>query len=124
MDSSGVQSAPAGVALLPGYDTAHGSVSQAEQSKVQGAADQIHQLVSGDQGTLGTSRNGHMQQVQSILQNLSPAERDAVVSKLSDGDLKAMTSGIDHGGVFGAQGLSAGQKTDLLNTFASMIGFP
>lgn len=107
---------------LPGYDGTPGASSPQEQGKVQAAVDRIHGLVSADQGLLGTDRNAHLHEVQGLLKQLSPAERDAVVSKLSSGDLRGLREAVDHGGLLGAQGLSQDGKTDLYNSLAGSLG--
>lgn len=82
------------------------------------AADRIRGLTRDD-GFLGTSRNGNMHEVRDTLHALRPEERNAAVSKLSDADLEALADDVNSGGVFGAQGLSADEKRDLFNDFAT-----
>jgi hypothetical protein len=102
---------------LPGYDGVQGPANPQETSKINGAVAQIHQDLGG-QGFLGHDRNSHMQNAADTLKSLSPAERNAVVSKLSDSDLKSLAGNMDHGGFAGMQGLSSDQKTDLFNSLA------
>jgi len=78
---------------------------------------QIHKLVN-DQGFLWTSRNDHLHQVNKLLQGLSPADADQVLSKLSADDLKKWAGEVNSSGIFGADGLSGGEKKDLFNLFA------
>jgi len=78
---------------------------------------QIHKLVN-DQGFLWTSRNDHLHQVNKLLQGLSPADADQVLSKLSADDLKKWAGEVNSSGIFGAEGLSGGEKKDLFNLFA------
>lgn len=103
---------------VPGYDGVSGVPSPQEASKIDAAAAHIHSTLSGSQGLLGTSRNANLKDVQATLHGLSAPERDAVVSKLSDGDLKTLAQSSDHGGVLGAQGLSAGEKADMYRDLA------
>ena len=84
---------------------------------VDQAAQKIHSLVSDD-GFLGTSRNDHMHEINKLLKQFSASDVDAIVGKLSDGDLKGWASDINSGGIFGAQGLSGGEKRDLFNEMA------
>src|SRR5262245_60615628 len=84
---------------------------------VDQAAQKIHQLV-GDQGFLGHDRNDHMHQVRDLLKQYSAGDEDKIVSKLSDSDLQSLAGNVNHGGIFGMQGLSGGEKQDLFNDFA------
>ncbi|MCK9688119.1 hypothetical protein [Scleromatobacter humisilvae] len=84
---------------------------------VDQAAGKIHQLV-GDEGFLGTSRNDNMQSVRKLLGQFGPADEDKIVAKLSDADLKKLAGNVNHGGIFGAQGLDGGEKKDLFNGLA------
>ena len=74
--------------------------AQVNTNRVDDAVNKIRGL-TGDDGFLGTSRNDHMHDVADTLGGLSPAERNAVVSKLSDGDLKGLAEDFNAGGVFG-----------------------
>ncbi|MBX7483497.1 hypothetical protein [Qipengyuania qiaonensis] len=76
------------------------------------AANDIRQLTQ-DNGLLGTSRNGQMQEVRDILDGLSPADRNIAISQLSDADLQALADDVNAGGILGAQGLSADEKRDM-----------
>jgi hypothetical protein len=78
---------------------------------------QIHKLVN-EQGFLSTSRNDHLHQVNKLLQGLSAADADQVLSKLSGDDLKKWADEVNSSGIFGADGLSGGEKKDLFNLFA------
>jgi len=78
---------------------------------------QIHKLVN-DEGFLWTSRNDHLHQVNKLLQGLSSADADQVLSKLSADDLKKWAGEVNSNGIFGADGLSGGEKKDLFNLFA------
>ena len=84
---------------------------------VDQAAQKIHSLVSDD-GFFGTSRNDHMHEINKLLKQFSASDVDAIVGKLSDGDLKGWASDINSGGIFGAQGLSGDEKRDLFNEMA------
>ena len=84
---------------------------------VDQAAQKIHSLVNSD-GFLGTSRNDHMHEINKLLKQFSGADVDKIVGKLSDNDLKGWASDINSGGIFGAQGLSGGEKRDLFNEMA------
>lgn len=105
---------------LPGYDGAMGPASPAETTKVDAAVSQIHHDLS-DQGFLGHDRNDHMHDIVNVLNGLSPQERDAVISQLSDSDLKSFGGNADHGGIAGLQGLDSGEKQDLFNTLATSL---
>lgn len=121
--SSTASAPPPPAARLPGYDGAAGPASPAEKSKVDTAVGQIlHDL--SDQGFVGHDRNDHMRDVAKTLNALTPAERDAVVSQLSDADLKSLAGNVDHGGIGGIQGLSSGEKKDLFNSFAGSLSGP
>ena len=91
---------------------------QVNTNRVDDAVNKIRDL-TGDDGFLGTGRNDHMHEVADTLGGLSPAERNAVVSKLSDGDLKGLAEDFNAGGVFGHQGLSADEKRDVFNDLAN-----
>ncbi|WP_184717834.1 hypothetical protein [Caulobacter sp.] len=86
--------------------------------KVDTAVSQVQDLTRED-GLLGTSRNANMQSVADTIGDLSPAELDATVSKLSDADLKGLAEDINAGGVLGAQGLTADEKHDVFNDLAA-----
>src|ERR1700761_8573674 len=104
----------------PGGIVAAGNAQPRERSmtlSVDQAASQIHQLVS-DEGFLGTSRNDNMHAVRKLLGQFNAGDEDKLVSKLSDADLKKLAGNVNHGGIFGAQGLSGGEKTDLFNGLA------
>lgn len=91
--------------------------------KVDNAVSQIQDLTRED-GLLGTSRNANMHSVADTIGDLSPAELDATVSKLSDADLKGLAEDINAGGVLGAQGLSADEKRDVFNDLAAGLSGP
>ena len=84
---------------------------------VDQAAQKIHSLVNDD-GFLGTSRNDHMHEINALLKQFSGADVDKIVGKLSDSDLSGWASDINSGGIWGAQGLSGGEKRDLFNEMA------
>jgi hypothetical protein len=77
----------------------------------------IHTLVN-DEGLFGMAHNDHLHQISDLLKHLSPAEADQVLSKLGSDDLKKWASEVNGSGIFGAQGLSQGEKKDLFNLFA------
>lgn len=87
---------------------------------VDQAASRIHDLVRDD-GFLGTSRNEHLHQVNDILKQFQPADVAKIVGKLSDADLKEWASDANSGGIFGAQGLSSGERQDLFNSLAGQL---
>jgi hypothetical protein len=74
-----------------------------------------------DSGFLGTDNNDNVKDADRELSNLPASDANKVVGKLSDGDLKAWADDVNSGGIFGAQGLSAGEKKDLFNTFAQKL---
>ncbi|MBN8887461.1 MAG: hypothetical protein J0I77_17185 [Rudaea sp.] len=74
-----------------------------------------------DSGFLGTDNNSHVKDADKELAGLPASDANKVVGKLSDGDLKAWADDVNSGGIFGAQGLSAGEKKDLFNTFAQKL---
>ena len=80
-------------------------------------AAQIQTLVN-DEGFLGTAHNDHLHQINDLLKSLPPAQADQVLSKLGSSDLNKWASEVDSGGIFGARGLSQGEKKDLFNLFA------
>ena len=71
-----------------------------------------------DDGFLGTARNQNVKQSVQDLKDLSPAERNEAVAKLTDADLKELADDVNARGAFGAAGLSADEKKDMFNTFA------
>jgi hypothetical protein len=87
---------------------------------VDQAAQKIHNLVQDD-GFWGTSRNDHMHEVRNLLKQYSPADANAIVSKLSEGDLKGLAEDVNSGGIFGAQGLSGDEKRDMFNDLAKEL---
>ena len=105
---------------VPGYDGVAGPVAPAEKSRIDGAVSHIQHELS-DQGFLGHDRNDHMRDIARTLNGLSPQERDAVVSQLSDADLKSLAGNVDHGGIGGLQGLSHDDKRDLFNTLSGSL---
>lgn len=121
--SSTASAPPPPAARLPGYDGAAGPVSPAEKTKVDAAVGQIRHDLS-NQGFIGHDRNDHMHDVVKTLNGLTPAERDAVVSQLSDSDLKSLAGNVDHGGIGGIQGLSSDEKKDVFNTLAGSLSGP
>ena len=84
---------------------------------VDQAAQKIQSLVHDD-GFLGTSRNDHVHEIQKVLGGFSPADVNKIVGKLGSEDLKGWAGDINHGGVFGAQGLSGDEKRSLMNEMA------
>ena len=87
---------------------------------VDQAAQKIQSLVKDD-GFLGTSRNEHLHEVQKVLSGFSGGDVNKIIGKLSADDLKGWAGDINHGGVFGAQGLSGDQKHDLMNEMAKEL---
>ena len=68
-----------------------------------------------DEGFLGDVSDGDLRDISDTLEGLSPAERNAVVSELSDDELNKWTGELDNGGgVLGmGEGLSADERRDL-----------
>ena len=87
---------------------------------VDQAASRIHNLVQDD-GFLGTSRNDHLHQINDLLKQFPAADVAKIIGKLSDADLKEWASDANSGGIFGAQGLSSGEKQDLFNGLAGQL---
>lgn len=119
IDPGGSTSSPRPISV-PGYDGVAGPVSPQERATVDGAVSHIRHELS-DQGFLGHDRNDHMRDIARTLNALTPQERDAAVSQLSDGDLKSLAGNVDHGGIGGLQGLDNGEKRDLFNTLAASL---
>lgn len=87
---------------------------------VDQAAQKIHSLVH-DEGFWGTDRNDHMHEVRDLLKQYSPQDADRIVAKLSDDDLHSLADNVNSGGIFGAQGLSSGEKRDFFNDLAKEL---
>lgn len=72
-----------------------------------------------DDGFLWLSRNSNLHQTLDDFKDLSAAERNEVVSRLADNDLRELASDVNSKGAFGASGFSADEKRDLFNTLAA-----
>lgn len=72
-----------------------------------------------DDGFAWLKRNENLKQTLQDFKDLTPAERDAVVSRLNDADLKELADDVNAMGLGGANGLSADEKRDLFNTLAT-----
>jgi hypothetical protein len=68
-----------------------------------------------DEGFLGDVSDGDLRDISGTLNDLTPAERNAVVSELSDDELNKWTGELDNGGgVLGmGEGLSTDERRDL-----------
>lgn len=67
-----------------------------------------------DEGFLGDVSHGDLRDISATLDDLTPAERNAVVSELSDDELNKWTGELDNGGFLGmGEGLSADERRDL-----------
>lgn len=84
---------------------------------VDATAKQIDGLLHDD-GFLGLSRNDHLHKISALLQQLHGNQLNQAFDKLGSDDLKMLAGKIDSGGVFGAQGLSSGERQDLFNDLA------
>lgn len=72
-----------------------------------------------DDGFAWLNRNSNLKQTIQDFNNLSPEERNQVVSRLSDADLKELADDVNATGLGGANGLSADEKRELFNTLAT-----
>lgn len=72
-----------------------------------------------DDGFAWLNRNSNLKQTIQDFKNLSPEERNQVVSRLSDADLKELADDVNATGLGGANGLSADEKRELFNTLAT-----
>ena len=87
---------------------------------VDQAARDIHDRLH-DQGFLGTSRNDHLHEIQHTLDRLPAGERNQVIAKLSDADLKSWSGNINASGILGAEGLSHDEKRSLMKDLAGNL---
>lgn len=85
--------------------------------RVDTTARKIDDLLNND-GFLGLERNGNLHRIEALLAQLHGDQLDQVLGQLGAGNRKKLGSQLDSGGIFGARGLSAGERQDLFNHLA------